>query len=565
MKLLAIIKKWKKLKELYHYKFMKKLVLLVVLCLVNSVFAQKKDKELLRIDGEVTTVSDFKRVYEKNLDAIDNEEAKDVKKNLELFINYKLKVKEAYNIKLDTLPSYVKEMEGYKNQLSAPYLQDSVYINKLVKNAYFRTKNEVKAKHILIRTPKIATPKDTLIAYNKIVEIRNRILNGEAFEAVAEETSEDPSARDDNKRKRKGNKGNLGYFSAFKMVYPFEEAAYTTKVGEVSKPFRTRFGYHILKVDSLRPSKGEVEVAHILLTKETKNAKTLIDSIYNQLEKDVQFKALARKFSNDTGSRSKGGKLRKFGTGVMVKPFEDVAFRLEKEGEYSKPFQTRFGWHIVQLIKKHPVESFDKLERELKNKVKSGDRAQLSEKAVINKLKKKYSISENEKAKEIFNHKKIRTLAKDSLQSVILSINNKKIKQEAFVSYIKNRKNKPVFELYKDFKDQEILTYYKDNLEKTEPEFANTLQEYKDGLLLFELMQRKIWEKSSKDTLGLKKHYTTNISKYKNKEFKKVKGEVMNDYQNYLETKWIADLRQKSVIEIDKKQLKKLIKYYNKN
>ncbi|MBU3012244.1 peptidylprolyl isomerase [Polaribacter vadi] len=543
---------------------MKKLVLLVVLCFSSVVIAQKKDKGLLTIDGKVTTVSDFKRVYEKNLDVIDNEEAKDVEKNLELYINYKLKVKEAYNIKLDTLPSYIKEMEGFKNQLSAPYMQDTLFINKLVKDAYFRTKNEVKAKHILIRTPKIPSPKDTLAAYKKITEIRNRILKGEDFEAVAEETSEDPSARDDDKRKRKGNKGNLGYFSAFKMVFPFEEAAYTTKVGEVSKPFRTRYGYHILKVDDVRPSKGEVEVAHILLTKETKNAKVLIDSIYNELEKDVQFKALARKYSNDTGSKSKGGKLRKFGTGVMVKPLEDVAFSLEKEGEYSKPFQTRFGWHIVQLIKKHPVQSFNEIERELKNKVKSGERAQLSEKAVINKLKKKYTISENNIAKEIFDNDKIRTIAKDSLQSVLLTINKKEIKQEAFVNYIKNRKNKPVFELFNDFKDQEILTYYKANLEKTEPEFANTLQEYKDGLLLFELMQREIWEKSSKDTLGLKNHYTTNITKYHNKEFKKVKGEVMNDYQNYLEKNWIADLKNKSVIKVDKKQLKKLIKFYNK-
>ncbi|WP_405567920.1 peptidylprolyl isomerase [Polaribacter sp. Asnod6-C07] len=543
---------------------MKKLVLLVVLCFSSVVIAQKKDKGLLTIDGKVTTVSDFKRVYEKNLDVIDNEEAKDLEKNLELYINYKLKVKEAYNIKLDTLPSYIKEMEGFKNQLSAPYMQDTLFINKLVKDAYFRTKNEVKAKHILIRTPKIPSPKDTLAAYKKITEIRNRILKGEDFEAVAEETSEDPSARDDDKRKRKGNKGNLGYFSAFKMVFPFEEAAYTTKVGEVSKPFRTRYGYHILKVDDVRPSKGEVEVAHILLTKETKNAKVLIDSIYNELEKDVQFKALARKYSNDTGSKSKGGKLRKFGTGVMVKPIEDVAFSLEKEGEYSKPFQTRFGWHIVQLIKKHPVQSFNEIERELKNKVKSGERAQLSEKAVINKLKKKYTISENNIAKEIFDNDKIRTIAKDSLQSVLLTINKKEIKQEAFVNYIKNRKNKPVFELFNDFKDQEILTYYKANLEKTEPEFANTLQEYKDGLLLFELMQREIWEKSSKDTLGLKNHYTTNITKYHNKEFKKVKGEVMNDYQNYLEKNWIADLKNKSVIKVDKKQLKKLIKFYNK-
>ena len=564
MKLLVITKRLKRLRELYRYKFMRKLVLVLFLGVSSIIFGQRNDKILITIDGEEISVGDFKRIYEKNLDAIDNEEAKDVQKNLDLFINYKLKVKEAYKIKLDTLSSYKKEIEGYRNQLSAPYMQDTVFINKLVKDAYFRTKNEVKAKHILIRTPKDATPKDTLEAYQKIMNIRARILKGEDFEAVAEETSEDPSARDDEKSGRKANKGNLGYFSAFKMVYPFEDAAYSTKVGEVSEPFKTRFGYHILKIDSLRASKGEVEVAHILINNENKNAKKLIDSLYNQLEKDVQFKTLARKFSEDSGSKSKGGKLRQFGTGVMVKPFEDVAFSLQKEGEYSKPFQTRFGWHIIQLIKKHPVQPFSELQDELKSKVKSGDRAQLSEKAVIDKLKKKYTISENENAKAIFDQKNIRNIGKDSLQDVLLTINDFEIKQETFVAYIKNRNNSPVYELFNEFKDKEILSYYKENLEKTEPEFANTLQEYRDGLLLFELMQQKIWEKSSKDTLGLKNHYNANLSKFQNKEFNKIKGEVMNDYQNILEEKWIADLRNKSAIEVNNRELKKLIKFYKK-
>lgn len=565
MKLLVITKRLKRLRELYRYKFMRKLVLVLFLGVSSIIFGQRNDKILITIDGEEISVGDFKRIYEKNLDAIDNEEAKDVQKNLDLFINYKLKVKEAYKIKLDTLPSYKKEIEGYRNQLSAPYMQDTVFINKLVKDAYFRTKNEVKAKHILIRTPKDATPKDTLEAYQKIMNIRVRILKGEDFEAVAEETSEDPSARDDEKSGRKANKGNLGYFSAFKMVYPFEDAAYNTKVGEVSEPFKTRFGYHILKIDSLRASKGEVEVAHILINNQNKNAKKLIDSLYNQLEKDVQFKTLARKFSEDSGSKSKGGKLRQFGTGVMVKPFEDVAFSLQKEGEYSKPFKTPFGWHIIQLIKKHPVQPFSELQDELKSKVKSGDRAQLSEKAVIDKLKKKYTISENESAKAIFEHKNIRNIAQDSLQAVLLTINELKIKQEAFVKYLKNRSNTPVYELFNEFKDKEILSYYKENLEKTEPEFANTLQEYRDGLLLFELMQQKIWEKSSKDTLGLKNHYKANLSKFQNKEFNKIKGEVMNDYQNILEEKWIADLRNKSAIEVNNRELKKLIKFYKKD
>jgi peptidyl-prolyl cis-trans isomerase SurA len=472
-------------------------------------------------------------------------------------------VKEAYHIKLDTLPSYRKEIETYKNQLSAPYMQDTVFINKLVRDAYFRTKNEVKAKHILIKTPKSLTPKDTLLAYQKITEIRNRVLNGEDFEIVARETSEDPSARDDAKSGRKGNNGNLGYFSAFRMLYSFETAAYNTKVGEVSKPFRTRYGYHILKVDAFRTSKGEVEVAHILLNDKGAKGEELINDIYKKLQADEQFKALARKYSDDTGTKTKGGKLRKFGTGVMVKPFEEVAFSLQKEGEYSKPFKTRFGWHILQLTKKHPVLSFKELEKELKNKVRSGDRAQLSKDAVIHKLKNKYSISENEEAKRIFDRKDIKTMSKDSMQAIILSINDKKITQEEFFGFLKSKRNKPVFEIFNEFKNREILAYYKENLEKTEPEFAEVLQEYRDGLLLFELMQQKIWEKSSKDTLGLKSFFDANLSKYQPKELKKIKGEVINDYQNFLEKNWIADLRRKSVIQVEKRQLKKIIKAYS--
>ena len=539
---------------------MRKLVFLAVLGCSSIVFAQKKSKVLVTIDGEKTTVADFKRIYEKNLDAIDNEEAKDVQKNLDLFINYKLKVKEAYDIKLDTLASYVKEMETYRDQLSAPYMQDSSYINKLVKDAYFRTKNEVKAKHILIKTPENASPKDTLDAYEKIIKIRNRIIKGEDFEAVAVETSDDPSTRDDARSGRPGNKGNLGYFSAFRMVYPFEDAAYTTKVGEISEPFRTRFGYHILKVDSLRASKGEVEVAHILIDDTSIKGEEIANEVYKKLQNDEQFPALARQYSSDVGTKSKGGKLRPFGSGVMVSSFEDAAFGLQKEGEYSKPFKTRFGWHIVQLIKKLPIASFPDLEGELKSKVRSGDRAQLSQKAVVNKLKKKYTIKENEEAKAIFEMANIKSISKDSLQSIILSINDKNFTQEQFVDFLKSKRDISVFQVFEDFKDSEILTYYKDNLEKLEPEFAYTLQEYKDGLLLFELMQQKIWEKSFKDTLGLKNFFEANLSNYEPKELDKIKGEVMNDYQNYLEKNWIADLRRKSVI--DKKQLKKLIKFY---
>lgn len=543
---------------------MKKKLLIALLSVSSITFSQKKDKVLMTIGNEKVLVSDFKRVYEKNLDAIDNEEEKDIQKNIELYINYRLKVKEAYRLQFDTLPSYKKEIESYRNQLSMPYLQDSAFINKLVKDAYFRIKNEVKAKHILVRTPSVATPKDTLEAYNKIVKIRERILNGEDFEKVAVKFSEDPSAKGDSINGRPGNKGNLGYFSAFRMVFPFEDAAYKTKVGEVSKPFKTRFGYHILQVDSIRKSKGEVEVAHILITDKTEKGEKLINEVYDRLQKDEQFKTLAREYSDDEGTKSKGGVLRKFGTGMMVKPFEDAAFALEKEDTYSKPFKSQFGWHIVYLIKKHPVDSFEKLQPELLQKVRSDERAQLSQMAVIQKLKKKYSIIENESAKSIFDVKNIRNISKDSLQSEILKINERSFSQEKFVNFIKNKAGKAVFELYEDFKNEEILNYYKENLEKSEPEFATTLQEYKDGLLLFELMQQTIWEKSTKDSLGLKAYFDKNISKYNSNDLNKVKGEVMNDYQNFLENNWIAELRKNVIIAIDNRQLKNLIKFYNK-
>lgn len=543
---------------------MKKIVLLFVLSISISVFSQKKDKVLVTIDGEKTTVSEFKRIYEKNLDAIDDAEAKDVTKNLELYINYKLKVKEAYKLQLDTLPSYIREMETYKNQLSAPYLQDTTYIDKLVKDVYYRTKNEVKAKHILVRMPRDASPKDTLIAYNKIIKIRNRIVNGEDFEKVAVETSEDQSAKGDPKSGRKGNGGNLGYFSAFSMVYPFEEAAYTTKVGEVSQPFKTRFGYHIVQVDDLKPSVGEIEAAHILVRDTTAVGKSKIDSIYQKILAKEAFEDLAKQYSEDPGSKNNGGNLGKFKAGRMVKPFSDAAFGLQNEGDVSKPFKTRFGWHIVKLIKKHPIKSFDEMKKELRNKVKKSSRMQLSDKAVINRLKSEYKIIDNEESKKILDNPKLRSINKDSLQNTLFSINDKKITQEDFIKYIRNRRHKPVFVLFDDFKNQEVLTYYKENLIYTEPEYAYTLKEYQDGLLLFELMQEKIWNKSSKDTLGLQQYFKSNLSNYKSKELKEIKGKVINDYQNYLEKNWIADLRKNSKIKVKRSQLKKLIKFYNK-
>jgi len=346
------------------------------------------------------------------------------------------------------------------------------------------------------------------------------------------------------------------------MVYPFEVAAYSTKIGQISMPFKTQYGYHIIKVDALRESKGEIEAAHILIRDTSTKGKQKIDSIYDKLNSNEKFDDLAKQYSEDPGSKNNGGKLGKFGSGRMVKPFSDAAFGLKNINDFSEPFKTDFGWHIVKLLKKHPIKSFEEMKKDLKTKVKNNSRMQLSKKAVVNKLKKQYSIIENDVAKNILNKKNIRTVSKDSLQGIILTINNKNISQEEFVNYIKNRRNLPIFKLFENFKDEQIMMYYKENLIYTEPEYAYTIKEYKDGLLLFELMQEKIWNASSKDTLGLKKYFTTNSKNYKSDDLKSIKGQVINDYQNFLDKNWIEDLRNKSDIKVDKRQFKKLIKFY---
>lgn len=525
------------------------------LSFVLSAKAQEDSKTIATINKSKITVGEFKQVYEKNLSAIDNNEGKDVAKNLELYINYKLKVAEAYQSNLDTLRSYKREIQTYKNQLIAPYLQDKSYFNELVNEAYDRTKNQVRASHILIRLPKNPSPQDTLKAYNDIRQARKRVLNGEAFDKVAKEMSQDPSA--------KTNGGDLGYFSAFQMIYDFEDRAFKTKKGEVSQPFKTRFGYHILTTTGFRTSLGECEVAHILINDTTALGKTKIDAIYTDLKEGKDFAELARKHSNDTGSKTRGGRLKRFGSGRMVKSFEEAAFAIENEGDLSKPIKTRFGWHIIKLIKKYPVGTLEEMKKEITNKVKRSGRGKRSDQIVLKRLKAEYNIVEVASAKEILRRKDIRAIPKDSLQETILKINDREIKQEAFVAYTMNRRHLPMNALFSGFKDQEIMNYFKDNLRYTNKEFGATLKEYEDGLLLFELMQRKIWNKSN-DSIGLQAYFDQNINKYKSKDLSKIKGKVMNDYQGFLEDNWVQELRTNNTVKINKGILKKLVKFYRK-
>ena len=314
-----------------------------------------------------------------------------------------------------------------------------------------------------------------------------------------------------------------------------------------------------MKKTASRISEGQRQVAHILISDTTSNGKKIIDQVFAKLNNGGIFKELALKYSNDSRTKKKGGVLPKFGSNRMVKPFEEATFSLVAIDDFSAPFKTKYGWHIVKLLKKFPVPTFDKIENEISQKVKNTGRVKLSDNSILKKLKKEYSINMIESVKESLQNNNF----KDSLQVTFLSINQKKITKGDFVSYRSKRKQIPFNSLLSNFINEEILKYFKENLENTNKEFSNTLKEYQDGLLLFELMQKKIWNVSS-DSLALKTYFDAQKDLYKEKDLESIKGKVMNDFQTTLDNEWIQLLRAKSKININKKVLKKLINYYRK-
>ncbi len=524
----------------WENKVIKALLIFIILLLFNNVSAQNQnDSILMTIAGENVFTSEFLNVYKKNNvnNNVLNEQS--LKKYLNLYINFRLKVKQAEDLGLDTVKSFMLELKGYRDQLAKPYLVDKAYNEKLLREAYNREKSDIRASHILVKVSRNASPKDTLAAYNKIMKIRKRIINGEDFGEVAAQTSEDASARDRkiNNRVVKGNKGDLGYFTVFNMIYPFENAAYNTKVGEVSMPVRTDYGYHILKVTDKIPAMGKVLVAHILLlmpkngtAEDSLRLKNKAFEIYQKIQKGESFDTLARKYSDDKGSAVKGGLLPWFGVNRMVPEFIKAISEIHKKGEVSKPVLTSYGWHIIKFIDRKPIGTFDEDKSKLKQKLAKNSRSSKSKESFISKIKKEYGFKENIKAKNIFyklvndsifyakwNYKKDKDLNK-----ILFTLDSKTYTQQDFARYLvanqkkQTRQNIKVYinNMYKKFVNQSCIAYEDSQLENKYPEFKSLVKEYKNGMLLFELMDKKIWSQAIKDTVGLKNYYEKNKNNY---------------------------------------------------
>jgi len=243
----------------------------------------------------------------------------------------------------------------------------------------------------------------------------------------------------------------------------------------------------------------------------------------------------------------------------MVDDFSKVAFELQTIGDVSTPFQTKYGWHIVKLLNKYPVESFEKLKGELTQKIERDERSNLTGQTVVNKLVKEYEIKVDKNALNQFKTKDWRSNS-EIFKSILLTIENKNIDQLSFIEFLKKIKYNSVEEAFNNFIRHEVLNYYKENIEFTNKEFAATYNEFKEGLLLFDLLEKKVWEKS-KDSFGLANYFNAfKEKKYKGLALEDIKGTVISDYQNYLENIWVDSLREKYPVKINNIEKKKLLK-----
>ena len=556
------------------------LFLFAITCFSPLTAQYNPNATLLIVGNRKISAIEFERIYSKNF-TINSSEKQSVVEYYNLFLNFELKVTAAIDAGLDTLKSFKHELKGYRDQLAKSYLTDNKSIDKLIREAYSRMQTEVKVSHIMVMLPQNSSPSDTVKAFHKISAIHKQLLKGEQFDKLVTEVSEDPSV--------KSNKGILGYVSAFRMVYPFENAAYTTKVGEISMPVRSQFGYHIIKVLDTRPSQGEIKVAHIMVAvpqdapeKKWNEAKDTIYKINDRILKGEDFGTLAKELSDDQNSGRNNGELPLFGTGQMVSEFEVPAFKLKNPGDVSLPVKTSFGWHIIKLIEKKGVKPFEQIKNDLKTKVMQDERASIISHSFVTKLKKEYKYKVFPKNLRCFYtldstiySGKFNFKNECNFSIPLLKIKKTEFSTNDFLLFLKI--NQPpaiksnvvnyIDQSFKKFEDKTFVSYEDMNLEKKYPDFQNLVSEYHDGILLFNIMEQEVWGKASKDTSGLESYYKTTwiTDKTDSKPFEEIRGLITADYQNYLEERWIEALKKRFSVTLNQELLHKIAGKYKIN
>ncbi|MBN2634686.1 MAG: peptidyl-prolyl cis-trans isomerase [Prolixibacteraceae bacterium] len=479
--------------------------------LTISVFAQKEEI-LITIGNTEISKAEFERIYQKNNSNlyIDTDK-KSPEEYLELFIDFKLKVIEAQHLKMDTSSAFINELNGYRKELAAPYLTDVKYDEKLVHEIYERMNTAINASHILLTLDANATLEEEEKVLERLKKIRQEILDGKNFEDAAFEYSEDPSAKE--------NRGYIGYFTAFQMVTPFENGVFNTPAGQISEPIRSQYGYHLVKVADVTVNKGEIQVAHIMkafpqnMTPEIKQQiKAEIDSLYNELQNGADFTELAKENSDDDQSASQGGIQQWFTIGRMIPEFAIPAFALENDGDYTKPVETPYGYHIIKRLALRPIPPFEELKAEIESRIKRDPlRTENSKKVFVEKLKNEYGFSENMEGIE-----KIKTLTIGAANSAnnfpLFTIDGIEFGLDEFNAYLKEKKitSGNYYPNYEKWVENEITLLEDSRLEEKYPDFRYMVQEYHDGILLFNISEEKIWNYASQDSIGLMEFYEKN-------------------------------------------------------
>ncbi len=472
---------------------------------------------------------EFLRIYKKNnTQKKPDFSAKSVNEYLDLYSLFRMKVKEAEVVHLDTTQAVRSELNDYKGQLARTYLSDKQVTKDLVKQAYDRMKEEVKVAHILVA---VRPNEDTAKAYHKIDSIYKAIVVNKAdFATVAKAMSDDKGSG--------ANGGNIGYITSLQVVYPFENVAYTTPVGQVSKPFRSQFGFHILKVEDKRKNSGQVQVAQIMIaTPKSKgeqgaaDAQKKIAEIQAQLKSGKSFEELAKEYSDDKFSKDKGGLMEPFGIGKLMPEFETAAFALKKTGDISAPVHTDYGIHLIKLIKKTPLQPFDSIQDNITRRVENDSRAAIAKEAYQQKVKKEFGFkaypenldklintftAETSKGKE-FKAEDFKTAT-----ATLFELGGKKYSEYDFMSYasgitrgsLMGNQATALRDLYKMYENNTVSDLQQAELEKSNVEYKNLVTEYRDGILLFALMDKNVWSKASKDTTGLANFYSGHQDKY---------------------------------------------------
>lgn len=478
-------------------------------------------QDVLRISDHSISLQEFKSIFYKNNHNTEITEDY-LEEYMNLFVNFKLKVREAEDLGLDTNSSFIAELEGYRKQLARPYLRNNEFDAQMLNESYSRMKKDIHASHILILVDENASENQAKQAYDRILKIRESIIDGKTtFSEAAKKNSDDKSAL--------SNGGNLGYFTVFMMVYDFETVAYQTEIGEVSMPVRTKYGYHLIKVHDVRDAVGKVKVSHIVFKTGQGADKSRIDVAEEKVNKAMEllrngeeFANVAERFSEDRATAVKGGSLPAFGVGKMVPNFEAIAFSLDSIGDLSDPFLTDYGWHIIKLVDKDPIAEFSDIESDLKRMIEKDSRGELSQKALYKKLHKSYKVRNIVEEYSSFRRKSALKVANGTFDisslnnTTLLTIDNMPVSINSFAEYVlaNQSKGSDIDKMYIDFVNEQLLFYEESKLEEKYPEYQALLKEYREGILLFDLTNQKVWTKAVEDTVGLQAFFINNQSSY---------------------------------------------------